>query len=146
MKPCAGTTPCLTKSSMSKPLALDTNAFRAYTDNNPVISRLVDTAPEIIVPFVVIGELQFGAYYGSRTTENIARLERFCLSPRVIVVYPDADTTRTYGEIAAELRRAGRPIQQNDIWIAALCKQHGYILATRDTDFSTIIGLETISF
>jgi predicted nucleic acid-binding protein len=61
-------------------------------------------------------------------------------------VYSDADTTRRYGEIAAELRRAGRPIQQNDIWIAALCKQHGYILATRDTDFSTIIGLETIGF
>lgn len=131
---------------MTKPLALDTNAFRAYTDNDSNITRLVDTSPEIIVPFVVMGELQFGAFYGSRSTENLTRLERFCLSPRVTVVYSDADTTRTYGEIAAELRRAGRPIQQNDIWIAALCKQHGYVLATRDTDFSAIIGLETISF
>jgi predicted nucleic acid-binding protein len=32
------------------------------------------------------------------------------------------------------------------MWIAALCKQYGYVLATRDTDFQAIIGLETVCF
>lgn len=131
---------------MSRRLALDTNAYRALDDGDPVIARLVQIAESIALPATVIGEIYYGVFYGSKTSYNVARLKHFLENSRLSILEVSEETCRLYGELAAELRRAGRPIQQNDIWIAALCKQHGYVLATRDTDFSAIIGLETISF
>ena len=55
-------------------------------------------------------------------------------------------TARIFGEIATELRQKGKPIQQDDMWIAALCKQYGYALATADKGFTGITGLELLSF
>jgi predicted nucleic acid-binding protein len=55
-------------------------------------------------------------------------------------------TAKLFGEIVAHLRQSGRPIRQDDMWIAALCKQYGYTLATADKDFDVVTGLEIISF
>jgi predicted nucleic acid-binding protein len=73
-------------------------------------------------------------------------LDHFLGSSRTEVLEIDGDTARLYGEVATQLRQSGWPIQQNDIWIAALCKQHGYALATADSGFRNIFGLEVISF
>jgi len=39
------------------------------------------------------------------------------------------------------LRLKGRPIPENDIWIAAVALQHGLPLATRDDHFNEVDGL-----
>jgi predicted nucleic acid-binding protein len=62
----------------------------------------------------------------------------------VEILQLNQQTTRIFGEIAALLRQDGIAIQQNDIWIAALCKQHGFALATRDWGFQRVFGLEVI--
>lgn len=47
-----------------------------------------------------------------------------------------------YGRIAAELRRIGRPIGQNDIMIAAIALTLGNCtVATMDSDMSAVMGL-----
>ena len=53
----------------------------------------------------------------------------------------DTETARQYGRIKVELRRKGRPIPENDMWIAAVALQHGLTLATRDAHFDAIDGL-----
>ena len=53
----------------------------------------------------------------------------------------DFDTARLYGRIKAELRRKGKPIPENDIWIAAAAIQYGLTLVTRDRHFDFIDGL-----
>jgi tRNA(fMet)-specific endonuclease VapC len=53
----------------------------------------------------------------------------------------DEQTARQYGRISQQLRKKGRPIPQNDMWIAALALQHGLTLVTRDAHFSHIDGL-----
>lgn len=58
----------------------------------------------------------------------------------------DGLTAKLYGEIATQLRRMGRSIQQNDIWIAALSKQYDYRLVTNDAGFDNILGLQIIKF
>lgn len=70
----------------------------------------------------------------------------FSRLPRVDLLHIDEITTKFFGEIATQLRQNGRPIRQDDMWIAALCKQHGYALATADKDFDTVVGLEIVSF
>jgi tRNA(fMet)-specific endonuclease VapC len=71
-------------------------------------------------------------------------LERFLATPRVRILDLDAHTARIFGEVATLLRQAGIAIQQNDIWIAALCKQYGFALATRDQGFQHVLGLEVV--
>lgn len=53
-------------------------------------------------------------------------------------------TPRTQSSLTNTAPVAGVAIQQNDIWIAALCKQHGFALATRDQGFQHVLGLEIV--
>jgi predicted nucleic acid-binding protein len=41
-----------------------------------------------------------------------------------------------------ELKKKGKPIQTNDIWIAAIAKVHDLILITNDSGFRYISDLE----
>jgi tRNA(fMet)-specific endonuclease VapC len=50
-------------------------------------------------------------------------------------------TAQQYGEIKNALRAKGRPIPENDLWIAALSLQYGLTVVTRDDHFNAIDGL-----
>jgi predicted nucleic acid-binding protein len=126
-------------------LALDTNAYKALGEGNRQLAEEARAAEAIGLPMIVLGELWFGFMNGTKLRQNAATLERFLATTRVLVLEPDRQTTRVFGEIATLLRKAGA-IQQNDIWIAALCKQHGFALATRDHGFQHVLGLEVIEF
>ena len=125
-------------------LALDTNAYRALSEGGPRLAEDMRRAETIGLPIIVVGELWFGFMNGSKLRENTETLERFLATPRVQILQLGEQTTRVFGEIATLLRQAGIAIQQNDIWIAALCKQHGFALATRDQGFQHVLGLEVI--
>ena len=51
------------------------------------------------------------------------------------------DTASLYGTIKANLRKKGKPIPENDIWIAAIAMQHDLTLLTRDRHFEAVDGL-----
>ncbi|HUB94044.1 MAG TPA: type II toxin-antitoxin system VapC family toxin [Verrucomicrobiae bacterium] len=131
---------------MTPRLALDTSAYRALDDGNARIGSFTKTAPQIGVPIIVLGELYHGIFLGGKREENLLNLNRFLALPRVELLHIDEITAKFFGEIATQLRQGGRPIQQDDMWIAALCKQYGYALATADRDFDNVTGLEVVSF
>lgn len=62
------------------------------------------------------------------------------------LLLPVAETAEAYGRLKFQLRRKGRPIPENDLWIAALCVQHGRTLVTRDAHFAEVEGLATASW
>jgi predicted nucleic acid-binding protein len=125
-------------------LALDTNAYRALSEGDPRLVEDMRRAETVGLPIIVVGELWFGFMNGSKLRQNTEILERFLTTPRVRILQLGEQTTRIFGEIATLLSGAGIAIQQNDIWIAALCKQHGFALATRDQGFQHVLGLEVI--
>lgn len=125
-------------------LALDTNAYKALNEGEPQLAEDMRRAETVGLPIVVLGELWFGFMNGSKLRQNTETLERFLATPRVQILDLNEQTTRIFGEIATMLRQAGIAIQQNDIWIAALCKQHGFTLATRDQGFQHVLGLDLI--
>ena len=53
----------------------------------------------------------------------------------------DEETARHYGIIKFALLRKGRPILENDIWIAASAWQHRLTVATRDGHFDYVDDL-----
>jgi tRNA(fMet)-specific endonuclease VapC len=125
-------------------LALDTSAYRALGEGDARLAEDMRRAEAIGLPVVVLGELWFGFMNGSKLRQNTETLERFLATPRVRILELSEQTTRMFGEIATLLRGAGIAIQQNDIWIAALCKQYGFALATRDQGFQHVLGLEVV--
>jgi predicted nucleic acid-binding protein len=127
-------------------LALDTNAYRAHIESNPVLLVQAQNAQELGLPVVVIGELRFGFLNGTRLKQNEDLLARFLGEPRVRILHLTMETTWQFGEVATLLRRKGAALSQNDIWIAALCKQYGYALATRDRDLRHVLGLQIVDF
>jgi tRNA(fMet)-specific endonuclease VapC len=62
------------------------------------------------------------------------------------LVAVDADTAGQYADIREELRTAATPIPENDIWIAALCRQHQLPLASRDGHFDKVRGLKRVGW
>jgi predicted nucleic acid-binding protein len=56
------------------------------------------------------------------------------------------ETSIWYAEIRLELKRTGKPIPTNDLWIAALCRQHNLPLLSRDRHFDLVAGLRRIGW
>ncbi len=127
-------------------ILLDTNAYAAFLNKNEIVGEIIKSTTEIYLPFVVLGELNFGFFKGNKTRENFNLLSKFMSSPRTEILYSDELTFQIYGEIATELSILGKPIQQNDIWIAALAKQHGLVLVSNDNGFANIVGLKLVNF
>jgi len=96
------------------------------------------TAVFLCVP--VIGELRYGALASARVEQNLARLDEF--SKAVEVLPCDSETAACYSAVKFDLRKKGRFIPENDVWIAAIARQHGLTLISRDSHFQEIEGLE----
>lgn len=124
---------------MSGTYLLDTNAIIARIAGEGTVIAFLQRADEIFIPVVALGEMYFGAEKSSRVTENVAAIDRF-MAGRAILVCNDA-TARWYGRIMHQLQQKGRPIPQNDIWIAALAMQHNLVLLTRDQHFQHVDDL-----
>ena len=128
-----------------KNLLLDTNLYVAFKRGDDDAVELLRLADEVHLSTVVLGELLAGFAAGSRERRNREELTAFLDSPRVRIDAVDEGTADFYGRIFALLRRKGRPIPTNDLWIAATALQHGLVLATRDDHFAAIEGLATAS-
>lgn len=124
---------------MSGRLLLDTNIVIAVFAKEDKVQAHLVSATEVFVSAIVIGELYYGAYKSSRVTENIAKIRQFAANNTVLV--SDTETAEAYGRIKGALRGKGRPIPENDIWIAATAVQYNLALVTRDGHFGEVDGL-----
>ncbi len=53
----------------------------------------------------------------------------------------DRKTAVVYAQMRLALKRKGRPIPMNDVWIAAQCLERSWVLVTDDSDFDYMDGL-----
>ena len=120
---------------------LDTSAYSAFKRNHPEAINLVRRCQEIEFSVTVAGELLSGFRYGTRFMENFEELQGFLRHPRVHLTPITLSTADRYGRIYAALRRKGRPIPSNDIWVAAQAMESGAELATFDHHFEQVDGL-----
>ena len=115
---------------------LDTSVIiHAFKNDNAVTERL-DTFGEIYVPVEVEGELCYGAYKSANPEKHMTQIQSFLLNCKILS--PDRITADIYGSIKAGLMKKGKPIPENDIWIAALARQYDLDLFTTDKHFAEI--------
>ena len=118
---------------------LDTNIVIALFAGEAAVQQRLAEASEVFVPCIVLGELYYGARKSTRVTENLARIDEFVGSSMVLPC--GAATAQQYGDIKNKLRAKGRPIPENDIWIAAIAIQYQLTLVARDGHFHEVDGL-----
>lgn len=126
---------------MSGNVLLDTNIVIGLFGNESSIVQQLATVNEVFIPCIVLGELYFGARKSTYTETNVNRIDEFASNSQVLLC--DIDTSRQYGIIKAQLQAKGKPIPENDLWIAAIAKQHQLTLVTRDSHFGHIEDLIT---
>ena len=125
-------------------MILDTNGLSAFADGDAALEPILRKATEVAVPVIVLGEYR----YGIRQSRDRQRYEQWLtesiLTFRVLNV--DEETAVSYANLRSELKRAGTPIPSNDVWIAALCRQHSLALLSRDRHFDLVRGIERIDW
>ncbi len=122
-------------------LLIDTNIYTYAFNGKTDVIRILQRAHKISICAITIGELLSGFKAGSKENMNRAQLEEFLDSPRVQLIGIDEDTAEFYSEIHTALKKKGKPIPTNDIWIAASALQHGLRFFTKDRHFKYIPGL-----
>ena len=123
---------------------LDTNAVIARRAGDELLEALFTRDDHLLVSVVTAGELIFGALRSGRVEANLAALSAYIQPENVLVC--DLATARHYGEVKRQLRSIGRPVPDNDTWIAATAIQHDLVLVTRDAHFDHIEGLTCLSW
>ncbi len=124
---------------MSGSVLLDTNILIGIlAKDEAILSRLVETEV-VFLPSIALGELYFGAFKSAHPDDNAERIDRLAASTAIL--YCDGTTALHYGRIKTDLRAKGRPIPENDIWIAAIAQQHGLTVVSRDLHFREIENL-----
>lgn len=122
-------------------LALDTNAYSAWKRGHSMVAERLRQASSLQLSTVVLSELLAGFRRGSRFVWNFQELQDFLAAPAVSVVPIGEVTADRYSRIASGLRKQGRPIPTNDIWIAATSMEFGSELLSFDAHFGHIDGL-----
>lgn len=124
-----------------KQLLIDTNVYVAFKRNDPTIIDLLRQADSIALNTAIMGELLAGFKGGVKETANRKELDQFLDSPRVEMLVLDESSADFFALVYNNLKKIGKPIPTNDIWIAASALQYGRTLATLDVHFSCIAGL-----
>jgi len=122
-------------------LLIDTNCYSDMDEGDSEIVRRIQSATEVWLPVIALGELYAGFELGVRKERNEKQLHEFLSQPGVGILLPDEETARHYSKIFHALRRQGTPIPTNDIWIAALALQHDLPLDSGDRHFQHVPGL-----
>jgi len=125
-------------------MILDTNALSATADDDPAVIAILARADQVAIPVIVLGEYR----YGIAQSRNRARYKKWLgsLIHDCFVLDINEDTTHYYSEITLELKREGKPIPTNDLWIAALCRQHSLPLLSRDRHFDLVAGVKRVGW
>lgn len=117
---------------------LDTSALIALLRGHEAVARVSRELDRIVVPVIVLGELLVGRVGAGRGARGEREVRALMASPRVEVATLGVETAERYAVIRQGLRRAGRPVPTNDIWIAASAMEQGLRVLTLDRHYLAI--------
>jgi predicted nucleic acid-binding protein len=123
---------------------VDTNALSAAADEDSAVVEMFGHAEQVALPVVVLGEYRYGIAQSRYRATYKRWLNGLIEDCRVLDI--DEGTTHHYAAINVELRRVGKPIPTNDLWIAALCRQHVLPVLSRDKHFDLVLGIRRLNW
>ena len=118
---------------------VDTNVIIRFLNGQTELFSLFDEIENLYVSSISVGELMYGAELSQKKDYNSTGYYSFCEQMKVLNI--DMEIAKTYGKIKSMLKSKGRPIPENDIWIAATALTANLSLVTADRDFENIPDL-----
>jgi tRNA(fMet)-specific endonuclease VapC len=122
-------------------ILIDTSAYVRFLAGDDRVLNALAKASRIHLSIFVLGELLAGFRLGSREKKNREILDRFLAKPGVGIVNATRDPADYFALIKTALKKSGRPIPLNDVWIAAHALETGSVLVTYDGHFAAVPGL-----
>ena len=121
-------------------ILLDSSVIIDHFRGDPRIGEALEGAAALYLPTIVLGELYYGAFRSAFCSKQLDQIRRFLRA--AVVIGTDSQTSEVYGRIRSDLASTGHQIPENDVWVAAIARQHGLPLATRDRHFGRVAGIE----
>ena len=125
-------------------VALDTNALSDFAAGSEALGHALLPFRSLALPVTVLGEYRYGLHGSKRQARLIEWLLE--LLPEVRILEITERTTAVYARVRHQLRAAGTPMPENDVWIAAVAIEHSLPLASRDKHFKLVRGLEVLGW
>jgi len=123
---------------------LDTNGLSAVAEGEAALEPILRKVAQIALPVIVLGEYRYGISQSRHRLHYERWLAEYLPLFRILDI--DERTTISYSIIRTELKKAGTPIPSNDVWIAALCRQHSLPLISRDRHFDAVSGVTRLAW
>ena len=125
-------------------LLVDTNVAIEFIRRSTTAYARLNPDATVYVPVIVLGELFHGAWNAMEPSGALAEVEDFAAKVKILVC--DLGVARRFGELRRDLWRKGKPIPDDDIWIAATAIVHGLPVLTNDEHFRQIENLDIASW
>jgi len=119
-------------------MILDTNALSALLDGDPAIEETLRDVSDLKLNSISLGEYRFGILQSRHRIEYENHLSQLEADLEILTV--DVTTAVLYALVRHELKSLGRPIPYHDIWIAAIARQYGLPILSRDSHFDAVRG------
>jgi len=120
-------------------ILLYTNVVIGILRGDERLKSVIEGPHELFLPSIALGELYYGAVNSSSPEKHLSQIGK--LLRHIEVVGVDAVVARVFGTIKRDLKLAGTPIPENDIWIAAIAKAGNFSLASDDAHFRRISNI-----
>lgn len=120
-------------------MILDTNAVSALFAGDEALAVVLASDERHQLPVMVIGEYRYGLLR-SKYRQRLEPLLNILIHESILLGI-DLETTNHFALVRDELRCSGTPIPENDVWIAALARQHAEPVISRDEHFDSVSGL-----
>jgi len=99
-------------------------------------------AERLCISSITLGELHYGAEKSARRADNLAKIEQFVARLEVLPFGERA--AAHYGQVRAELARAGTPCGPHDMQIGGHARSEGLIVVTNNLrEFERMPGVRT---
>ncbi|MGJ7037713.1 tRNA(fMet)-specific endonuclease VapC [Shinella sp. BE166] len=121
---------------------LDTNICIYVMKTYPpaVREKFNALAEQLCISSITLGELHYGAEKSARRAENLMAIEHFVARLDVLAFGDKA--AAHYGQVRAELERAGTPCGPHDMQIGGHARSEGLIVVTNNLrEFARMPGL-----
>ena len=121
---------------------LDTNICIYVMRNYPLglLEKFNALAEQLCISSITLGELHYGVEKSALRAGNLTNLDHFVA--RLEVLAFDAKAAMHYGQLRAELGRAGTPCGPHDMQIGGHARSEGLIVVTNNArEFGRVPGV-----
>jgi len=126
-----------------KKCILDTSIIIDFFLGLPQAKNQIENLTELYISAITLGELLYGAENSGNRSKHLKQVNEFANICRIIKI--DDETAKIYSRVKSELKKTGKPIPENDIWIAATAIQNNLALIASDVHFTFIKELKRLS-